>query len=144
MADFTIQVDDGRIYVPIRNTHGEEIGAFYFNPADMGIISRYHTLMEELPKVIEKIEIDTDTMQSTGESIEQVEEKVYKLINTFLASEDAATAFFGKVSPLALCNGKLYLENVLNAVGVFIDKQFDVQTKKFSAKVSKYTKGLKE
>lgn len=143
MQSYTITVDDGRVKVPVKNLQGEEVGEFYFNPADVGIVSRYNILMEELPNVIQEGDIDTESLKSTGDSINNVTEKVYKLVNDFLGSDDAAAAFFGKINPFALCGGKLYLENVLNAVGAFIDSQFDTQTKKFQAKIDKYTKDLK-
>ena len=42
----SITVDDGFQRIPITNKYGDEIGVFYFNPTDIGIIERYNSLAD--------------------------------------------------------------------------------------------------
>ena len=141
-----ISIDDGFQRVPINNKYGDEIGVFYFNPTDIGIIERYNKLADTFDAITEPLEavkIDEngpdDEMDSRYiEALGEAKERLYDAVNELFGG-NAAEAFFGKVHPFSPVDGNFYCENVLQAVGEFISKQFDSETKKLSARVEKYT-----
>ena len=141
-----ISIDDGFQRVPINNKYGDEIGVFYFNPTDIGIIERYNKLADTFDAITEPLEAvntvegaDGDNIdQSYLDALEQAKERLYDAVNELFGG-NAAEAFFGKVHPFSPVDGNFYCENVLQAVGEFISNQFDSETKKLSARVAKYT-----
>ena len=144
--NLNITVDDGYQRVPITNKYGDEIGVFYFNPTDIGIIERYNTLAETFDAITEPLEAVNDAENADPDIIEarQIEaldtakERLYEAVDKLFGG-NAAEAFFGKVHPFSPVDGNFYCENVLQAVGEFISKLFDSETKKLSARVEKYT-----
>ena len=144
--NLNITVDDGYQRVPITNKYGDEIGVFYFNPTDIGIIERYNTLAETFDAITEPLEAvndaenaDPDIIEARQiEALDKARERLYEAVDKLFGG-NAAEAFFGKVHPFSPVDGNFYCENVLQAVGEFISKQFDSETKKLSARVEKYT-----
>ena len=142
----SITVDDGFQRIPINNKYGDEIGVFYFNPTDIGIIERYNTLAETFDAITEPLQAVEAASDGTDDEIEarQMEaltaakERLYDAVDELFGG-NAAEAFFGKVHPFSPVDGKFYCEIVLQTVGQFISDQFDVETKKMSARVEKYT-----
>ena len=145
-----IIVDDGGVEVPIRNTQGEEIGVFHFNPTDIGIIERYNKVADEFDNVVaplESIEVAQDATAEEKEAAEQTAlkdatERLYTACN-YLFGGDFASAFFGKVHPFSPVNGHFYCENALGAVGKYISAQFDQEVKKVNSRVERYTHGYR-
>lgn len=141
-----ITVDDGYQRVPITNKYGDEIGVFFFNPTDIGIIERYNTLADTFDAITEPLEAvneaenaDPDVIEARQiEALEKAKERLYEAVDKLFGG-NAAEAFFGKVHPFSPVDGNFYCENVLQAVGEFISNQFDSETKKLSARVEKYT-----
>ena len=150
MADnikkLNISVDDGYRRVPITNTYGDEIGVFYFNPTDIGIIERYNTLADTFDAITEPLEAvqnaenaDADELEAKQiDALREAKERLYAAVDELFGG-NAAEAFFGKVNPFSPVDGNFYCENVLQVVGEFISQQFDTETKKMSARVEKYT-----
>ena len=147
VVQFGITVDDGLRRVPITNTLGDEIGVFYFRPTDIGIIKRFNTMAErfdDITKPLEALGVDSDGKddsldESQMEALKEAEKRLYEAVNELFDS-DAAGAFFGKMNPFSPVNGVFYCETVLQAVGEFINKQFETETAKFSKRVEKYTR----
>lgn len=141
-----ITVDDGYQRVPINNKYGDEIGVFYFNPTDVGIIERYNRMAETFDAITEPLNAiqngpddDDDTIEARQiEALNQAKERLCEAVDELFGG-NAAEAFFGKVNPFSPVDGMFYCENVLQAVGRFINDQFDTATKKMSARVAKYT-----
>ncbi len=141
-----IVVDDGFQRVPITNKYGEEIGVFRFNPTDIGIIERYNRLAESFDRITEPLEavqnasdVSDDTIDAQQvEALTAAKERLYAAVDELFGG-NAAEAFFGKTHPFSPVDGNFYCETVLQAVGKFISAQFDVETKKMSARVEKYT-----
>lgn len=136
-----IITDDGRVKVPVKNLNGDEIGVFYFNPTDAGIVSRYNAFVEKLPDIVSPLEKSDDT--SYVDAIDKATKNLYAELDKVFAGSNASEAFFGCINPFSPCSGKFYFENVLNSVGDFIGQQFDEETKKINAKIKAYTNGLK-
>lgn len=135
-----IIADDGRIKVPVKNLHGDQIGEFYFNPTDAGMPQRYNQMVERMSEIVKTLE---NSEQSSLSALETATQELNAEIDKLFAG-NASEAFFGDINPFSLCNGMFYFVNVLNSIGAFIDTQFDTQTKKLNAKIGKYTKGLRE
>ena len=144
--NLSIAVDDGYRRVPITNEYGDEIGVFYFNPTDIGIIERYNKLAETFDAITEPLEavqnaadLSTEELEDKQvEALREAKERLYAAVDELFGG-NAAEAFFGKVHPFSPVEGNFYCENVLQVVGEFIGKQFDTETKKMSARVEKYT-----
>ena len=146
--NFAITVDDGSRRVPIMNKDGEEIGAFRFHPTDLGIIERYNRLAEKFDAITEPMEalnvqegqpVDL-TDPALVDALREAEGRMYAAVDELFGSEDAAVAFFGKMHPFSPVDGEFYATQVLQAVGAFINAQFDTETKAMSKKARKYLK----
>lgn len=156
MADvkkaFEIVVDDGYQRVPIKNLHGDEVGVFYFNPTDMGIIQRYNEFVRGFDTIVEPLERLSNVPEGDDEgntkvyeqAIQDATERLYEAVNK-LFNSDTAGAFFGKVNPFSIVGeGEFYCLNVLDKVRGFINDQFDVQVAKINKRVDKYTKAIRK
>lgn len=142
----SITVDDGYQRIPINNKYGDEIGVFYFNPTDIGIIERYNTLADTFDAITEPLQgvsgddqgDDDGTRDKELAALNEAKERLYAAVDKLFGG-NAAEAFFGKVHPFSPVDGSFYCETVLKSVGQFISDQFDVETKKMSARVEQYT-----
>lgn len=143
-----ITVDDGSRRVPVCNREGEEIGAFTFRPTDIGIISRYNSMADSFDHITEPLEAIADV--EAGEidlfdpknsaALDEATRRLYEAVNTLLASDGAAQAFFGRMNPFSPVEGEFYCRQVLGVLGAFIGQQFDGQVRKLSSKAKKYLK----
>lgn len=142
----SITVDDGYQRIPINNKYGDEIGVFYFNPTDIGIIERYNKLADTFDAITEPLQgVHVDENDTSEESeakrlaaLDEAKNRLYAAVDELFGG-NAAEAFFGKVHPFSPVDGNFYCEVVLKTVGQFIGEQFDVETKKMSARVQQYT-----
>lgn len=143
-----ITVDDGRERVPVFNKQGDEIGVFYFNPTDLGMIDRYNSMVDDFDNItapLENITINPDgTVDENNEAALSAMSEAVK--NLYAACDklfdgNVSEAFFGKTHPFSPINGHFYCENALEALGQFISKQFARETKQINNRVKKYTHG---
>ncbi len=143
-----ISVDDGTVRVPVKNKQGEEIGVFYFRPTDINIIKRYNEVIDKFDNIVaplENVDISSDgTAQDMNdqvaiEALKDAETRLFEATD-YLFGGNMSEAFFGKMNPFSPVNGHFYCESAINAVGSFINTQFDRETKKISSRVSRYTK----
>jgi len=143
-----IVVDDGSRRVPIMNKSGEEIGAFTFHPADLGIIERYNDMANGFDTIVAPLQAleaaeDAELALTDPKYIDALGEasrRLYDAVNVLLGSDDAAEAFFGRMNPFSPVDGDFYCTGVLNALGTYIGRVFEAETAKFSAKAQKYMK----
>ena len=144
----SIVVDDGTIAVPINNTIGEQVGIFHFRPTDFNIVKRYNEVADDFVNVVKPLteaNISTEGEGTDEESIRllnEAESRLFELVD-YLFDGNAAEAFFGKMHAFSPVEGKFYCENVLEAVGQFISRQFDTEIKRISNRVDKYTHGYR-
>ena len=147
VMNMAITVDDGSRRVPIRNTRGEEIGAFTFHPTDIGIIQRYNSMANEFDRIVAPLE----AIGADGEDVniadpkyagalDEAGSRLYSAVDALFGGAGAAEAFFGGMHPFSPVNGEFYCTQVLNAVGAYIGAAFDTETSKFSANAKKYAK----
>lgn len=146
----TIIVDDGMVNVPVCNKQGEEIGVFSFRPTDIGIVDRFNSMTEEfedIVKPLENININPDgtTDESDAdefEALREAEKRLYAACDKIFGG-NMSEAFFGKMHPFSIVNGRFYCENALEGVGKYISRRFDREVKKVNNRVEKYTHGYK-
>ncbi len=142
---FRIVVDDGYRKVPIMNNHGEEIGVFYFNPSDIGIIERYNklaTTFDEITAPLEKEVPEGATEEEKDafnlECLNEASQRLYDACDELFGG-DFSKAFFGRTNPFSPANGRFYCESALESVGNLISQVFDSEVKKIKSRVEKYT-----
>jgi len=144
----TLVVDDGAERVPIKNKFGEEIGVFYFQPTDIGIIKRFNEVADRFQDVVAPLENANINSDGTGvesndvAALEEAEKRLYDMCN-YLFGGNLAEAFFGKMNPFSPVGGNFYCENALNAVSQYISNRMDAEAKKINARVERYTHGLR-
>lgn len=153
MADeLRIVIDDGRRRVPIVNLDGEEVGAFYFMPTDIGIIQRLRNMEEEfkdITKPLENVHINPDGTADVSDEeevaiLQEAENRLYAAMNKVL-NADVASAFFASVNPFSkTINGDFYCLNVVEGIAQFINKAFDKSNNTRSKNIEKYTKRYKK
>ena len=144
---FSIQVDDGFQKIPIKNLYGDEVGVFYFNPTDMGIIQRYNEFANSFDYIVDPLErlsnaTNDDAVENTTareRALNEATERLYEAVNK-LFNGDMAGAFFGKVHPFSPVDGEFYCTKALESVRKFIGDQFNLQAAKINKRVDKYTK----
>lgn len=137
--NMVIQIDDGVKKVPIQNKQGEEVGVFYFNPTDIGIIDRFNELQDTFPAITEplqKLEEGAEDVK-VDEAYKEATKRLYEACDK-LFNGNFSEAFFGKTNPFSPVDGEFYCEKALNAVGKFVEGQFNSEVKKISAKAKKY------
>ena len=143
---FGIVVDDGSVKETIRNTRGEVIGEFIFYPHDIGIIDRYNKAIADFDKITEPLEqisinaqggVDDDTEL---EALHEAEKRLYDACD-YIFGGNMSEAFFGKLHPFSPVNGRFYCEIAIDALGQYISRRFDRETRKVNARVEQYTKG---
>lgn len=143
-----IVVDDGRVRVPIKNTYGDEIGVFYFNPTDIGILKRFEEVREKFSTVVEplsdaNIGTNGDGIEKSDiEKVDEAEKRLYDLCD-YLFGGNLSKAFFGSVNPFSPINGVFYCENALNMVADYVSRKFGSEIKKINSRIEKYTHGIR-
>lgn len=145
-----IVVDEGSVKVPVCNKHGDEIGVFYFQPTDIGIVERYNKAMAEFDKITEPLESvnireDGSVDESDEAAFAAMSEAKKRLFEAcdYVFGGNMSEAFFGKIHPFSPAGGRFYCENALEAVGSFISQQFEKETAKITKRVEKYTHGYR-
>lgn len=145
IPEMEIIVDDGFRKIPVKNTNGEQIGVFYFNPSDIGIIERYNRLADSFDQITAPLEAEAPEGATDEEKdafnlkcLSEATERLYTACNDLFGG-NFSEAFFGRTNPFSPSNGKFYCENALENVGKFISKAFDSEVKKVEGRVNKYT-----
>lgn len=147
MADensLRIVIDDGFKKIPIENMHGEQIGTFYFNPTDVGIIDRYNRLAKEFGEITEPMGRNAPEDATDEEKLDfdvrmkkESTERLFAACNDLFGG-DFASAFFGTTDPWSPVDGMFYCEKAITLIGDFISQQFDEQVEKMNERVNKY------
>lgn len=136
MQQYELKVDTGAVNVPIRDTDGEMIGCFKFNPNDLDIVKRYPKVVEELETL--KMPEDTDL-----EAVIQVSEDVKKLLD-YLLNYQVSNEIFAKCNPFTLTStGTFFVEDVIEGIGNIIEQVTGERIKKKQKKIAEATKDYK-
>lgn len=146
----SIIVDDGLEKISVKNRFNDEIGVFSFRPTDIGIIERFNSMVDDfegIVKPLEDININPDGTAGENstdeiEAFNEAKERLYKACDKIFGG-NMSEAFFGKMHPFSIVNGKFYCEYALEGVGKFISKRFDRETKKINNRVERYTHGYR-
>lgn len=143
-----VVVDTGMEAVEICNLQGEVIGTLHFRPADMGIIDRWNDLVRDFSKVTEPLEQISESDDEDG-AISALAEAKSRLCAALDAVFDGnvSEAFFSKVHPFALVNGRFFCENVMDAVTAYMGQRFQAEfdrvNRQQNASMAAYTRGAR-
>lgn len=133
-----IIIDDGSRAYNIKNKRGEILGKFIFIPSDMNIIDRYKHAVETFDKLQDKIKNeseDADVIKLKNECEKEIEKEI-----DYLFRADASGTFFTITTPFTpLESGELFVESVLNAVRLIIEKETGKRLERAKSRASKYT-----
>lgn len=132
-----INVPTGLKKYDIADLEGNVLSSFYFNPADVDIVSRYDKAMENFERKVE--DIQKVEMDSLSEKYENMKSIAYEMIDEIFNS-NVAEKFFSIMSPFSLMeDGKSFLEVVIHAIGKVIENENGQRVQKADLKISKYT-----
>ena len=147
-----ISVDDGLEKIVITNKLGNEIGVFYFRPTDTGIIDRYNEALTRLDAALEPItskkksaspnEDPEVAAQAIRNTLSEARGRLCEVFD-YLFDANVSEAFFSRVDPFTVSNGRFYCENVIEAIGAFIEKRIGVEVKRLNDRTSRYTHGYR-
>lgn len=118
----------------IRNTKGEIMGAFTFNPLDVAMLQRYIDTFQNKKAFAKMVEpLRTVSMNSTG-SAQTIKDKftVHKVEKDFKESFEyvfgagAYKSFFTSIRPFAAhTSGGFYCMQVVEAIGKVVCDEFE-------------------
>ena len=112
----------------ICDTDGNTVGVIRFNPSDPGMVSRWKEVQEFINGFDEK---EYNAPEKIGEADRAIKEKF-----NYAFGADVSSVLFQNVSSLALCeDGRMVLENVLEAVQPIIEEAMKVAHKNSEARV---------
>ena len=143
-----IIVSDGKKSIPIKNQIGELIGVFRYNPTDLNMVNRYREVADKIDDIVKPLENVGITVEGEGEdeeSIEAVNEVEKRLIEVmdYMLDGNSREAFFAKTHALTPVGGSFYFEKVFEAIGLYLEKIFDVEFKTMSKREDKHTHGYR-
>ena len=113
------------------NKRDEHLFDIILNPADLDIVKRYETVVDTL----NALDIKDDDVDGFYKADTMMKEQIDYLLNAPLAEK-----VFSRCNPFTpLESGKLFVEEVLEAVASVIEKEMNVRTKKVNSRIQKYT-----
>lgn len=134
-----IRINDGSKSYQLVNQDGKEIGIFTFNPADVGIVERYNSVIESLSEVFKGLGAGEDPEAALAKASAEVKAKMDELFGY------DTSAFWAACAPLTpLDDGRLYIESVLEGVSGVIEAATSQRMKKVQKHIDKYTKDYRK
>ena len=143
-----IDIDDGKIEVKIRNQFGEVTGSFRFNPTDVKMVNRYNEAAERLQDIVKPLVNYNIGADGSGDGMDAVkalneaEDQLIKLFD-YVLDGDSRAAFFSHTHAFSPMDGTFYCGKVLDGLGAFISKKFEVETKKADIRLQQRVHGYR-
>jgi len=143
-----ITIDDGSIDIPIMNQHGEQIGMFRFNPADINIVNRYNEVADQFGEVVKPLidaNISPDGEGEDDESVQLLNEAGNKMADLmdYVLNGNSREAFFSKTHIFTPVGGMFYCEKVYEAIGAFISQKFASEVKRVNVRMNQHMHGYR-
>ena len=143
-----IVVDDGYKLITVKNSLGEVVGKFRFNPTDINIVNRYREISDQFQDVLKPLkdaEITAEGEAGDEQSVDLVNEAEKKMIELmdYMLNCDSREAFFSKTHLFTPTDGNFYCQNVFESIGQFISMKFDSEIKKMHSNIDKHTHGYR-
>ena len=138
-------IDDGTIEVKLENKFGKQICAVHIRPADISIIDRLNSLMDDFSDIVEPLkecDINADgtaKFESQWAAIKQVEAALIERINTVFDMDEAAD-IFAKRNAFSSVNGVFFAESVITALGDVVKEAIERESRESAERMSKYLK----
>ena len=119
------------------DANGKHLFTISFHPTDVGIVKRYEKVADHLNNLSAK-DLGLDGEDETA-AIEAAEKALEEQMNQMFNS-DIATPIFAVMSPFTpLASGKLYVEEIMEKIGVLIESEMNVRLEKVQSRMQKYT-----
>lgn len=119
--------------IEVKNTAGETMGYFYFNPADVDLERRCEVASKRLDEISKEIK------DGTPEEIRKLNRDIRSQME-YLLGESAADTLFKYNSPLAVMpDGNIYAMYISEIIFKFIAEEVEARTRKSEKMIRKYT-----
>lgn len=118
------------------NQFEEHLFDICFNPADFDIVKRCDEAINNLNK------FQADSINNLSKESDQLEalEQYVKEQTDFIFNKKMADTIFENNNPINLLeSGKMFFEEVFEAISKIMEKEFGARVKKLDVNVSKYT-----
>lgn len=141
MSENVIKISTGLKKYDIADISGSVLGSFYFNPADVDMISRYESAMNGFEEKIR--EVQNEKNSSDFEKYEKMKTIAYDLIDGVFNSK-VSENFFSIMSPFTILeDGKSFFEATIEAIGSVIEIETGKRFKKANERILKHTQKYK-
>lgn len=115
---------------------GQELGVIYFNPSDVGLATRWEAARKAIKEA-------TETMPKSGdgmlEALGELDNRVKAQLD-YAFGTPVSAVLFQQVSSLALCDdGRMVIENVLDALAPIVEDAQQTAVKAGEARVKSRT-----
>lgn len=123
-AEYDFLDDDGKVLFTLQ-----------FNP-DLDIARRYNKTVDFLNTMFTELEkTKEDDVEVFFEKCDELKEHLNELFNS-----DISTPIFSVMNPFTpLENGKFYIEEVVEKLGIIVENELNVRVKKVQSRQNKYT-----
>lgn len=120
--------------IEVKNSDGELLGFFYFNPADVDMLRKCKEAENSLNGIMEEVKKD-----KTEENLEKLNTEIRKQVEA-ITSKEAGDIFFKYNSPLSImADGAMYGLYVFNIICKFIEGEVGDRSNKMKEKFNQYT-----
>lgn len=141
-----VVVDTGLEAVEICNLQGAVIGTLYFHPADMGIIDRWNAMVKDFSEVTKPLEDAAETEEGALPALAEAKKRLCAALDKVFDG-NVSEAFFSRVHPFSLVNGRFYCENVMDAVAAYMGQRFSAEFERINRqqteRMAAYTHGAR-
>ncbi len=141
-----VVVDTGLEAVEICNLQGAVIGTLYFHPADLGIIDRWNAMVKDFSEVTKPLEDAAETEEGALPALAEAKERLCAALDKVFDG-NVSEAFFSRVHPFSLVNGRFYCENVMDAVADYMGQRFSAEFERVNRqqteRMAAYTNGAR-
>jgi hypothetical protein len=135
-----VRINTGSLSIPIEDEDGMSLGIIKIYPGDFDILSRQEIALKNIGNIIEAMkDINEDTEESVFfTTMHDVSEKV-KIELNYMFDYDVSSTIFKNQNCLAVCDGKVFAINMIEALMPVIASEVEKEMKKSEKKMSKYT-----
>lgn len=143
MTDITLGKDFYET-VRIKDSNGNVLSEFSFNPSDSNIVERYEEFKNMFPEIEKRINEYESVNQPNGNYekvkgiLSQADAVIYEQFNKLL-NADVAKDIFSVMGPLSPTPYGYYMTFILENILEAINKATGAKLKKMESKVAKYT-----
>lgn len=146
-----IGIDTGREKVRIVNERKEEIGHFYYAPADIvNTVKRFNAAQKELTDFIKPLEQEVPEFTTDPDKsglidftaqlkpFDEAEKRLFDAIDRIVDCKGTAATLFSGQGPFAFYKGQFYCFYILDVLGTFLTAELEEHLAQTEKGVGKY------